>query len=222
MKKQFFIKATNVALFVLLFMISTTTLSQAVISVNNMNILYHGIENPISVAVPGVAPEIIQISQSGAVLKKIDDINYLLTPKSQNMEVDINVFSVDRTDTIFYGRQLFKVKYIPTALLAIGGIRLENIHKIKREMFLSNDVLHCYLPEEFPYEIVHYTVKEYKIKLIYGDTTFVEKIQGNRLTSALKAQLLKSQNSVEIILSEIKLDGPNGSSILPVYRFDVE
>lgn len=83
---------------------------------DRMNILYAGIENPVTIAVEGVPNEEVSIQSAAAEIQKDGDGHYILIPK------EVGVLAVE----VMIGGQKnhtvsFKVKQVPAPLPTIGG-----------------------------------------------------------------------------------------------------
>ena len=84
--------------------------NSAVISADKMNVVYRGVDNPITISIPGIADNKVNASAPG--LKRVRGSKYSLSPKS-GREVKINV-----TGTLPDGKKVssissFRIKDIP-------------------------------------------------------------------------------------------------------------
>ncbi|GGE37275.1 type IX secretion system motor protein PorM/GldM [Psychroflexus planctonicus] len=64
--------------------------NQAIVSADKMNVVYRGVDNPITVSMPGVPENKMQVSASGSKLTKLTASSYILKP-STGKEVKVNV-----------------------------------------------------------------------------------------------------------------------------------
>jgi len=85
----------------------------AIISADKMNVLYAGIENPISVSVPGVPTQNISISATNCALSK-KGAGWIIKPIKVGVDCNISV-SVKKADgkTQSIGGKPFRVKQLP-------------------------------------------------------------------------------------------------------------
>ena len=93
--------------------------NQAIVSADKMNVVYRGVDNPITVSMPGVPENNINVSAPGQNLQKISGSKYNLKP-STGQEVKIKV-----TGTIdgqsFPSEAVFRIKSLPRPTGSIRG-----------------------------------------------------------------------------------------------------
>ncbi len=91
----------------------------AVISADKMNVVYRGVENPITVSIPGVADNAVNATAPG--LKKVQGIGkYSMSPGKGN-EVNIVVNGKLPDGTPISSSQVFRIKDIPAPVAAVRG-----------------------------------------------------------------------------------------------------
>ena len=95
--------------------------SQAVISADKMNVVYRGLDNPISISVPGVGDKDISSSVPGNnKLKRIGLGKYILNPGS-GKEVKINVSAKLSNGKTINTPKTFRIKDLPRASGTVRG-----------------------------------------------------------------------------------------------------
>lgn len=96
----------------------------AVVSPDKMNVLYVGVDNPVSISAPGVVPENILPSISGGGTIAGSKGKYIVRVNSPGMSVNIDVRgkSVDGKGAQMLGSTLFRVKAVPDPQATIGGL----------------------------------------------------------------------------------------------------
>ncbi len=92
--------------------------NEAVISADKMNVVYRGLDNPISVSLPGVSDNNLRVSASSGKLTG-NKGKYSLRPGTSN-EVTINVNARLSSGEVNSPRK-FRVKDIPTAMASVRG-----------------------------------------------------------------------------------------------------
>jgi gliding motility-associated protein GldM len=93
--------------------------NSAVISADKMNVVYRGVENPITVSVPGVADNAVKASAPG--LKKVKGIGKYVMSPGKGREVKITVSAKLPDGTPITSSQLFRIKDIPAPVAAVRG-----------------------------------------------------------------------------------------------------
>ena len=95
--------------------------SQAVISADKMTVVYRGLDNPISISVPGVGDKDISSSVTGNnKLKRTGLGKYILNPGS-GKEVKINVSAKLSNGKIIKTPKIFRIKDLPKASGTVRG-----------------------------------------------------------------------------------------------------
>ncbi len=108
----------------------------AVISPTKMNVFYVGVDNPVSISVPGFAAENIAPSMSGgsisAVNKSKGDYVVRVTGKGK---ASVSVSATDDNgNRVSFGAQEFRIKTVPNPVAKIAGVGTGSIAKSKLEM----------------------------------------------------------------------------------------
>ncbi|MCF8298724.1 MAG: hypothetical protein K9J13_14340 [Saprospiraceae bacterium] len=193
---------------------------QAVISVQKNNVLYSGIENQIAVAVPGVAAEKIKISvTNGKISKNIDNINYLIIPKSK--QTVIRVFSVNGNDTIEYGQSIYRVKQIPMPDLHLAN---QNISQettiINRTILRSQAFLLFRYDNDFEFDLQAPVVTAFTISYKKNNKVITERIEANKIPNDIIAKILALPEGEIIFINSIIIKDISGKRILDTeYNF---
>jgi gliding motility-associated protein GldM len=96
----------------------------AVVSPDKMNVLYVGVDNPVSISAPGVTPENLMPSISGGGTIVGSKGKYIVRVNSPGMNVNVDVRgkSVDGKGSQMLGSTLFRVKAVPDPQATIGGL----------------------------------------------------------------------------------------------------
>ncbi|ANW97058.1 hypothetical protein AXE80_12515 [Wenyingzhuangia fucanilytica] len=93
--------------------------SGAVISADKMNVVYRGIENPITISMAGINANKINASATG--LRRVSGSSYILRPGG-GTSVQINVTgTTDSGETIKSAPVTFRIKDIPAPMASIRG-----------------------------------------------------------------------------------------------------
>ncbi len=98
----------------------------AVVSPDAMNVLYIGVDNPISISAPGVPVESLKVSGSGVNLTSKGDAKYIARVSSPG-DVSLAVTATIDGKTQNLGTSKFRVKRIPKPTARVGGKTGERI-----------------------------------------------------------------------------------------------
>ena len=125
-----------------------------VVSADMMNVLYAGVENPISVAVPGQLPQNLQISCATATVVKKDDVHFIVSPEEGSRQAELRIFSFNGVDTVHLGQTFFRVQPGPEPSLILGNIELKDGENfMSKGLLISTPVLILRYSVNFPFEI---------------------------------------------------------------------
>jgi gliding motility-associated protein GldM len=179
----------------------------AVVAADKMNVLYIGIDNPISIAVPGIESEKLQVSivngsltgSKGKYVVKVNNVN----------DVTINVAAEIKPAEIKYmGSTTFRVKRIPDPIPCLNGNCTPNASISKAEL-LKNTVVSVFmqLPFEMKFEIESFTLTYNTDNSIVSEWT-----SGNLFSQKMIDAVSKIEKGNKIYLEDIKAKGPDGAS----------
>lgn len=183
----------------------------ATISADKMNVLYIGLDNPISISVPGFPPESVTASLSGGgTLKKTGSTSYIANVTTRG-EVTISVtVKDDKGGSRPMGSAKFRVRKIPMPVAQLGTLQngaTETTGTIK-----ANAVrMIGSLGEGFAYEGVSYNIISYTFLLVpkRGE---IRQVQGTGATLNAASSLISSLKSGDrIIIDQIRATGPDGT-----------
>lgn len=175
------------------------------VSADSMNAVYLGLENPISVSVPGIPNERLTVSVTNADAAKKNNGTYILKIKS-GPKVQVTVFAtMENGEKKNMGTKYFRVKRIPKPNSVIGPI--------KGNGTMSKSSIDNYSIIEAKYDnfdfnakgIVKSYVMSYYVNGVWGE----KRVNGNSL-SEVKTLIKSLRKNDRIIFEQIKAVGPDG------------
>ena len=184
----------------------------AVISVDKMNELYVGLENPVTIAVPEVASEKIQIEVKGGTYQKLTNTQYLVIPDEGN-QLAIRSFSIENGDTTDYGTSLFRIKQVPNPNLNLSGHIISDGKKLELPMnaVIANPQF-IFQFDNFVFEMEPLKIQSYLILAFTeeGETIEHTQVSGDTIPLDLieKINALKDK-SATIIITNVSLENGN-------------
>lgn len=183
----------------------------AIISADAMRVLYRGLDNPISVSVPGYKPEDVFASISGGSLTKKSGGNYIAKVSSgRKAKISVSVKTKDG-NTKAVGSEEFKIKPVPKPTAYFGSKasgeitpgEIGIVHNVSARM------------GDFVFEGVKYTVSRFQF--IYqpkrGPAAFLQ-ANSSALTGSMEQLLRNPQKGDLIIITNIDVKGPDGTKRL--------
>ena len=188
--------------------------NSAVISADKMNVVYRGVDNPMSISFPGVPDNKVSVSAPG--IKKVGNGKYVLNvTRYKGKEIKINVTGKINGKTVSDSKT-FRVKNIPPP---VGTVRGESgmIKMPKRNLEVST--IGATLPD-FDFDI-KLGVRSFNVK-IPGQPTL--KVNGTRFDAKAKQLLKRVKRGQTVSIFGIKayLKGNSGYPIKKVSPVIVE
>ena len=179
----------------------------ATISPTKMNVLYIGVDNPISVSVPGANSKDVNVTATGAgiTLKKVKDGEYLATVKSQG-KATISVSANMSGKTMNMGTMEFRCKAIPKPTAMVGTY---TGGRIPKESLLTQGGLRVSMEGfDFP---VKYNVTSFSMSFnTGGDAQAPIQATGSQFNAEMKAKLSKLRRGNKVYIENIRAKGPDG------------
>jgi gliding motility-associated protein GldM len=166
---------------------------EAVISADKMNVVYRGLDNPISISLPGVGDKDVSASANG--LRKVGTGKYIMRPGNAN-EVTINVTGKLSSGKVIRTPKTFRIKDIPAAM---GSVREQYGTVRMPKSSLSNSPISAGLPD-FMFDL-KLQVNGFKIK-VPGQLTII--VNGTKLNAAAKQKLAKAKRGDIINIYDIE------------------
>lgn len=185
--------------------------SSAVVSADKMNVVYRGLDNPISVSLPGVGDNNLNVSAAGGVLSGSGS-RYSLKPGNGDVAT-INVSAKLSSGKTVNSKATFRIKDIPPAM---GSVREQYGIVSMPKSGLANAPIAAGMPDfEFDLQIA---VQSFKIK-VPGQLTII--VNGSSLNAAAKSALSKAQRGDIINIYDIQATA-NGVPIKKVLPVSIE
>ncbi|MBI1305804.1 MAG: gliding motility protein GldM [Bacteroidetes bacterium] len=185
---------------------------QAAISADAMNVLYIGVDNPISIAVPGVNPADVHpsISGGGGTLAKGSGNSYV-AKVSQPGTATISVSAkLGNGSTRQMGQSVYKVRRLPKPEAQWGAIENNGLPVPKQALVAQSQII-ASMGAGFAFEGINYRVTEYQFVFAPRmGQPFVKKCSGPVIDQQVKGIVMKAQKGDRIIVDMIRAAGPDG------------
>ncbi|MEL6811297.1 MAG: gliding motility protein GldM [Bacteroidota bacterium] len=177
--------------------------NSAVISADKMNVVYRGVENPMTVSIPGIPDN--KVSASGAGLSKVSGSKYVMRP-GQGRTVTINAKGTLPDGTGVNTNSEFRIKDIPRPT---GTIRGEDgaggcVRMQRQGLEISS--VGAALPD-FDFDL-NLRVTGFSFK-VSGQPTV--KVSGSKLNTQAKAALRRAKRGETVQIFDISANIANNS-----------
>lgn len=166
--------------------------NSATISADKMNVVYRGVENPITVTFPGVASS--NVTASAAGMSGGTNGKYILKP-GQGSEVIITASAKLPDGSTVSDKKAFRIKGLPNPTGKIRGETAATGQTSNLEVSTVSAVLEDF---DFPVTV---NVTEFTIK-VPGEPTI--KVSGNRMDARAKSAIRKAKRGDVVVISNIK------------------
>jgi gliding motility-associated protein GldM len=191
------------------YMVSKTAIS---ISPTAMNVFYKGVDNPVSITVPGGAEKIEPRMSFGSIKKVGNDYIVNIPAQGAPARVTLSVNATYGGKSKPMGAMEFRVKDIPPPMVKLAT---KSEGAISRSLIQASPVLVCEPPVGFDFNI-SYTVVSYKFQTATaGGEGDIKAGTGNQLTPDIMSIIKSARKNQRIWIEEIKVKGPSGEIKLP-------
>lgn len=179
----------------------------ATISPTNMNVFYIGVDNPVSISVPGANSKdiVATVSGAGATLTKVKDGEYTVKVTKQEI-CQINVRAKIAGKEMDMGTMKFRTKRIPNPIAMVGK---QQGGKIDKDVLAAQGGLRVEKGDfDFP---VTYRIASFKVQIIGGgDAKPATTVTGAKFPPDIIAQIKKARRGTKVYLEDITAVGPVG------------
>ena len=175
--------------------------SGVVVSPTKMNVLYRGVKNPISISVPGVAPEMVKPSLQGGTLRpdaKEGKGNYIAEVKGGGTAKVIVSAEVDGKQRKM-GEFEFRIKDVPAPVAQIAGVE-EGLVSANRLAAAPTVIPKM---KNFDFELFF---KVTKFDLVYqvGTDLITKPVTGSRIPGDAVDQIKRLKKGSRVYIENIK------------------
>jgi len=185
----------------------------ASISSDMMNVLYIGIDNPISIAVSNISMDDLIVEMTNGNIRKIGN-NYLARA-FQKGESKISVFIKKKGEKIHLGSMVFRVEYMPKPEVSWGklydgdSVSLTQIQENNFQFFASHRWIGCL-------EGVKYKIQSFEFSILSKDFKIMKTInvEGNKLNEEALDILKEITTENSIMIDRVLAIGPGGEKYL--------
>ncbi len=181
-----------------------------VVSPTAMNLFYKGIDNPVSISVPGVANENITATATGGnQLVKTGNGNYIMKVSKNSPPTTDVIVSATMSDGTKrnMGTMTFRVKRLPKPFVRLGEIT--GIGRMTKGVLEAQMGLVVTYGDDFGFNITA-RIKSFDIALMKSDGTFPFSQNGGRFTQPTIDFLKQCRRGNKVSFENIKVEGDDG------------
>ena len=172
--------------------------NEASVAADKMNVVYQGLDNPLTVSVPGVSNKDVVVSAPG--ITKIGDGKYNLKP-TKGREVIVKVRAELEGGEQIYDEKKFRIKELPRAVAKVRGKIQGSLNKND----LSNSKVTVGF-ENFAYEL-NLGVSQFTVN-VEGQPPVINK--GSTMKAEAKNAINSAKRGSTVTISNIRILRPKG------------
>lgn len=184
----------------------------AIISADKMNVFYAGIDNDVSVSVPGIPSSSIKASFTNATVSK-SKTGWVVVPSRAGLEVVVTVMATVQGKDQKMGSKAFRVKPLPPPVPFIpykdadGNILKHKNGKIKKTALLTVSTLGAELNDA---DIeAKFDVLQFELNITEAMGTTVEPSSGEKFTDRQLKYLRGLSRGKKVFISGVVAVGPD-------------
>ncbi|MFB6258822.1 MAG: gliding motility protein GldM [Flavobacteriales bacterium] len=179
-----------------------------VVSPTKMNVLYRGLDNPISVSVPGMAAEDLKASISSGTMRKTGPGQYMASPGSGG-SVTITVSDAKTGERL--GDMKFRCQDVPDPQPYFSGYTTTD-SKISKNALKMAGTVKAKL-KDFLFKGVKFRITQFEVGASIGGQFPTEMNKGGgKLTKRQRELIKNAQRGGRVEVRKIKAVGPAGES----------
>lgn len=179
----------------------------ATVAATKMNVLYVGVDNPLSVSVPGVSPDKIKISPTNCTLKSEGKGLYTARVTTPGQTAVISVTADINGKPQPMGKQEFRIKGVPDPVPAMG--KKKGSFAISKSEFLAQSGIQAEL-ENFAFDL-KFDVISFDISAKVGEFIVTKSASGNKFNEDMKQVFTKLSKGTKVYVENVKAKGPDGT-----------
>ena len=182
----------------------------AVTELVKMNVVYAGIDNPVSIGVPGVASKDVTPSittGNATIVKDAGDGNYIIKPTKIG-KMTLNVTAKIEGQTKNMGSKEIRIKRIPKPSLRMGSFKSGD--QASKTEITANPVLRASM-EDFDFQIPALKISSFTFN-VQGSGALDLNGTGNRLTPEMISRINNAKRGQKIYITDVTVKTPDGVS----------
>ncbi len=177
----------------------------ASISAVKMNVLYAGIDNPVSFAVAGVpSSSLVPVISAGTIRKDPKGPDWIVNVPGNYNSAVISMYTTLNGVKKGMGSQMFRVKRIPNPLVSIGG---KSSGAINKNILIAAAAITPKLPEDFDFDFT-FVVKSFTLSIQRGFKTLRFNSNDAYLTPEMVEEIKKTNRGQSIVFENVEVLDP--------------
>ncbi len=180
------------------------------VAATKMNVFYIGVENPVSISVPGIASENIKpgITQGCNLTQDPNGVDWIVTvPKGIRTATISAKAKMGENDWQDMGSREFRVKRVPDPVAEIAGYKEGTIDR--NTLLAANAIIPVMKDFEFD---LNFVVNSFTMGTIINGDWIPKTTQGNRFSAEMANLIRNSRRGQKFFFENIQASGPDGTT----------
>ena len=178
-----------------------------VVSPTKMNVFYKGVDNPVTVGVPGFQDRDVVPSISNGSISKGADGYVVRVSSGTSADISVSCTLPDGSKKSL-GPAKFRVKSVPDPVAMFGGKGTGDATIKYNELTASQGV--AAVMKDFDFDL-RFTVTKFNISMSVGGQFISKSSPNNRVTGEMKEMLKRAKNGQKVFIEGIRAKGPDGT-----------
>ncbi len=182
----------------------------ATVSADKMNVFYIGVDNPVTISVPGVPDELARasINPNGSITSKGGG-KYNVRVTTSSATTKVNVIAEIDGSSVSMGSTEFRVKRVPDPVATVGNM---NSGVIPKGQLLAAGGVIPKMPDGFDFDLNFSIVSFVFSTTISGGDIVDEPVRGGHFSPRVKDLINQAKRGQKVYFESIIAKGPDGSS----------
>ena len=177
------------------------------VSADAMNVFYIGVDNPVSISVPGIPMEQLKPTISAGTLTPKGGGKYVVRVNQGTKLTKINVSAEVGKQTKPMGSQEFRVKTVPDPVPYIARKKGGPISK--QELLAGGAII----PQMDNFDFnLFFVVTEFSLSTLVSGDLIERRITGNKFSEEMKKIISNTRRGQKVYIENIKAKGPDGTT----------
>lgn len=178
------------------------------VSADKMNVFYIGVDNPVTVSVPGVADELVRANITfGSISKTAGKGKYVVRVSKGANKTKVNVSAQFEEGSKSMGSAEFRVKRVPDPIAKCAGTN--SGRKAKGEVLASGAIIPS-MPDGFDFQLT-FKITSFNFSTMFQGDIIDVPCRGNRFSQRVIDLIKGARRGQKIYFENIMARGPDGN-----------
>jgi gliding motility-associated protein GldM len=182
----------------------------ATISATKMNVFYIGVDNPVSISVPGASNEQVTatITGGGGTITKVPGNGlYVVKVTTPTLECMVNVGAKMGATSRSMGSMKFRVKRVPDPVAYVGGVKGGQI--AKGTLIAAGGIIPKM--DNFDFDL-YFAITSFTLTMNKAGDLVSETTTGSKYSAKMSSMLNSASRGQKVYFEDIKAKGPDGTT----------